>query len=99
MRPMLTRLQGVLESIQGNRATVVPEGSPGMAYEVLLPSYLADAWLGRGGSPDRGAVGRSVTVHTVEYLESQGQGASFVPRILGFASQPEREFFELLTSV
>lgn len=44
-------------------------------------------------------VGQSVQVHTLEYLESQGQGASFVPRVMGFASRPEREFFELLTSV
>jgi Holliday junction DNA helicase RuvA len=44
-------------------------------------------------------IGQSVEVHTLEYLESQGQGASFVPRVMGFASRPEREFFELLTSV
>ena len=41
----------------------------------------------------------AVELHTLEYLEGQGQGASFVPRVLGFASRAEREFFELLTSV
>ncbi len=97
---MLTRLTGILESIDGNAATIVPEGMPGLAYEVLLPAYLADAWLGRGGGGGGGVmVGQSVQVHTLEYLESQGQGASFVPRVMGFASRPEREFFELLTSV
>jgi Holliday junction DNA helicase RuvA len=97
---MLTRLRGVLESIEENRATVVPDGMPGLAYEVLLPAYLADAWLGRGGGGPAGAmIGRDVTLHTTEYLESQGQGASFVPRVLGFSSAAERAFFELLTSV
>jgi len=100
MADMLTRLQGLLESIEENRATVVPEGAPGTAYEVLLPAYLADAWLGRSGAgPSAAMVGQEVTLHTVQYLEAQGQGASFVPRLLGFASAPERAFFDLLMSV
>jgi len=100
MAAMLTRLRGTLESIEENRATLVPEGMPGIAYEVLLPAYLADAWLGRGGAGPAGAmIGQEVSIHTTEYLESQGQGASFVPRILGFASAAERSFFDLLTSV
>lgn len=61
------------------------------AREVLLPSYL----VARLGS----LVGHRVTLHTLEYLEGQGQGTSFVPRVLGFGSIQEREFFELLTSV
>lgn len=100
MAAMLTRLRGILESIEENRATVEPEGMPGLAYEVLLPAYLADAWLGRGSAGPSGAmIGREVTLHTTEYLEGQGQGASFVPRVLGFSSAAERAFFELLTSV
>ncbi len=100
MAAMLTRLRGTLESIEENRATLVPEGMPGVAYEVLLPAYLADAWLGRGSAGPAGAmIGREVSIHTTEYLEGQGQGASFVPRILGFASAAERSFFDLLTSV
>ncbi|MHC4128081.1 MAG: Holliday junction branch migration protein RuvA [Planctomycetota bacterium] len=44
-------------------------------------------------------VGHRVEFHTLHYLESQGQGSSFVPRLIGFGSTQERAFFELLTTV
>ncbi|MBC7772968.1 MAG: hypothetical protein H7210_10770 [Pyrinomonadaceae bacterium] len=40
-----------------------------------------------------------ITLYTMEYLEGQGQGTSFIPRLIGFASPAEREFFDLLTTV
>jgi Holliday junction DNA helicase RuvA len=40
-----------------------------------------------------------VTFHTLHYLESQGQGASYWPRLIGFACSDDREFFDLFTSV
>jgi Holliday junction DNA helicase RuvA len=43
--------------------------------------------------------GQRVEFHTLHYLESQGQGAAFVPRLIGFGTVEERAFFELLTSV
>lgn len=95
---MLSRITGVLESLESPPSTagvVVPEGQPGLGYEVLLPGYLADSLRIRleGGS----ALG--VTLFVLEYLESLNQGASFVPRLIGFGSAREREFFQLMTSV
>lgn len=66
------------------------EGS-GIARQVLLPGYLAERLEGQ--------VGRPVALHTHEYLEAQGQGTSFVPRLIGFSQPQERRFFELFTSV
>lgn len=43
--------------------------------------------------------GRSVCFHTLHLLEGQGQGSSFVPRLIGFASESDRAFFELFTTV
>ncbi len=45
------------------------------------------------------ALGREIEFHTLYYLEGQGQGTSFVPRLIGFASAEARAFFELLTTV
>lgn len=92
---MIVRLSGILESLDGNQAVVAPPSGdgPGLAYEVLLPAYLARRLA------EQGAIGRPVTFATLQYLEGQGQATSFVPRLLGFASAREREFFELFTTV
>lgn len=62
-----------------------------MAVEVLLPGFVARALSTR--------VGEVVTLHTLCYFESQGQGASFEPRLIGFLSPRDRRFFDLFTTV
>lgn len=74
----------------GNTATLAMGGGD-VAREVMVPAYLA-ATLG-------GQVGQVVTLVTMEYLEGQGQGTSFVPRLVGFRSAGERRFFEVFTTV
>lgn len=63
----------------------------GVAYEVLLPAILADELSARVGEP--------ITLHTIQYLEAQSQGSSYVPRLIGFPSREDRRFFELFTTV
>lgn len=87
---MITRLAGTLESLEGLEACVRLEGVS-VWYAVQVPAYLASLLSGR--------VGTAVEFHTLEYLESQGQGASYVPRLVGFASRRERRFYELLLTV
>lgn len=87
---VICRLSGTLESISGAAAVVEPPGG-GVAYQVLLPAYLARRLTDRTGEP--------ITLIILEYLESQNQGASFTPRLIGFASTHERDFFELFTTV
>ncbi len=101
---MVTRLSGTLEELNGNSA-VVALGTGGLAYEVLIPAYLAARLravhaLGTAGTGQTlAALCVPITLHTLEYLEGQGQGTSFIPRLIGFASPAEREFFELFTTV
>lgn len=94
---MITRISGTLESVDTLSAVIDVEGS-GLAYQVLIPAYLAERL--RDGVDASGAqIGRRVTLHTFQYFESQGQGSAFLPRLLGFASPHDRKFFELLTTV
>jgi Holliday junction DNA helicase RuvA len=62
-----------------------------MTIEVLVPA--ADSQ--RIGA----SIGTGAHFHTLLYLESQNQGMSFTPRLIGFASPQQREFFELFTTV
>lgn len=106
---MLARITGSLESLSGPGNTVAliaPDSHPDLAYEILIPAYLADRLSNTPGmsealraNPADTSERGTLTLHTLQYLESQNQGASFIPRLLGFASPREREFFELLTSV
>jgi Holliday junction DNA helicase RuvA len=87
---MIARVTGHLEGADELSALIRPEGS-GFVHEVLVPAHLAVTMGQR--------VGGQITLHTLEYLEPLNQGASFVPRLVGFASARDRRFFELLTSV
>ncbi len=71
-------------------ALIEPEGSA-TGYEVLLPAFL--------GPSLEDKIGQSVRLRTLHYLESQGQGSSFIPRLVGFCDDRERRFFELFTTV
>lgn len=91
---MLARISGTLDRIDGTTALIVlPGAKEGFetAYEVMLPAYLAE----RLGA----SVGSLVSLHTIQYLEQHAQGASFTPRIIGFASAEDRRFFALFTTV
>jgi Holliday junction DNA helicase RuvA len=89
---MLARITGVLDRIDGGAATIaVPIGAGVLAYEVLVSPALAESL-----AP---SVGGAVTLHTIEYFESLTQGASFTPRLLGFATPSDKRFFELLIKV
>jgi holliday junction DNA helicase RuvA len=60
-------------------------------YEVMLPGYCVAALADR--------IGTDVSLCTLEYLEGMPGGSSFVPRMVGFLSENEREFFTKFTSV
>jgi Holliday junction DNA helicase RuvA len=87
---MISRLTGKLESLEASAAHIASaDGS--FAREVLIPAYVAPSLAPK--------VGQTVTLITMEYLEGQGQGTSFIPRLLGFQSVRDRDFFELFTTV
>ena len=85
---MIASIEGELLSAEDGTALV--QVGP-MSYEVLVPAADVPALAGQ-----RGAIVRFVTLH---YLEGQGQGSSFWPRLIGFRSAEDRDFFELFTTV
>ena len=86
---MIARIEGTLEDVVDGVAEV--RVAEGVVYELLVPACDAGGLLMRQG--------RTVAFHTLHYLESQGQGSHFVPRLIGFSSREQRAFFELLTTV
>lgn len=85
---MLARLRGIIESVA--EGTVIVEVGP-MACELLVPTCDAERL--------QNSIGDDAEFHTFCYLEGQGQGASFLPRLIGFASPRDRDFFLLFTTV
>jgi Holliday junction DNA helicase RuvA len=86
---MIARITGLLEAIEGGSALV--RVGEGLTYQVLVPAYTA-ARLGA-------SVGRTVTLHTFHFIESQGQGMTMMPRLAGFTAAQDRRFYELFTTV
>ena len=85
---MISRIEGVLVDLSDGRAHI---RCGGLVYEVLVPA--AD----QGGLTME--VGASIELHTLHVLEGAAQGSSFRPRLIGFRSARDREFFELFTTV
>ncbi len=44
-------------------------------------------------------IGQQISLHTIEYLEGNPGHGRLIPRLIGFLSEAEREFFELFCSV
>jgi Holliday junction DNA helicase RuvA len=85
---MIARLEGKLVKLDTESA-LVQVGAVG--YEVLLPGYCINALSG--------SIGSSITLCTMEYYEGSLGGGNLIPRIVGFLSDGEREFFNKFISV
>jgi Holliday junction DNA helicase RuvA len=85
---MIARLTGQLELVGENRA-VVAAGA--IAYELLVAPVTADDL--------RPHVGRTVTLHTLEYFDGNPAYGQMVPRLVGFRTEMEKQFFVKYISV
>jgi Holliday junction DNA helicase RuvA len=87
---MLARVTGTLLDLPPDRALVAVDAQQHIVVELLLPGF-AQARLG-------GSIDKLVTLHTLVFLESINQGATFAPRVSGFLSADDKAFFELLVT-
>ena len=85
---MITKITGVLNRVldEGVRLQVGP-----LEYEVLTPEFVRRALQTR--------VGQEVTLHTSHYFDGNPMQGRVVPRLIGFASEAELDFFDLFCTV
>ncbi|HWB20094.1 MAG TPA: Holliday junction branch migration protein RuvA [Phycisphaerales bacterium] len=85
---MINQLEGMIEDVSEGRVLVK---CGAVTYELLIPASDEGELVTR--------IGQSAKFHTLHYLESQGQGATYLPRLIGFQTSADRGFFELFTTV
>src|SRR5262249_51751627 len=60
-------------------------------YEVLIPEFARRRLQGQ--------LEHEISLHTIEYLEGNAMQGRMTPRLIGFLTEPEREFFDLVCEV
>ena len=85
---MIAQIEGKLVKLDADYC-LVQVGPVG--YEVMLPSYCVNALSGE--------VGSDITLCTMEYYEGAPGGGNLIPRMVGFLSAGERDFFTKYISV
>ncbi len=85
---MITKITGQLVAL-GEEALTLKVGA--FEYEVLIPEFTRRQLQQQ--------IGREVSLHTIDYLEGNPAHGRVIPRLIGFLSEAEREFFELFCSV
>jgi len=85
---MITKITGTLNRVLDEevRLQVGP-----YEYQILVPEFVRRHVQTR--------VGEEITLHTSEYLDGNPMQGKVVPRLLGFSSEAELEFFELFCTV
>ncbi|HQU46661.1 MAG TPA: helix-hairpin-helix domain-containing protein [Pirellulales bacterium] len=85
---MITKITGQLLSIADDSLTLCIGA---FEYEVRIPEFTRRQL--------QGCIGQQVSLHTIDYLEGNPAHGRLTPRLIGFLSEIEREFFELICSV
>jgi len=85
---LITRITGRLNRLSDGEAYL--QAGP-FEHEILIPDFVR-----RQLQP---LTGEEVTLRTIEYLEGNPQKGRMTPRLIGFLSDAERDFFDLVCSV
>ena len=85
---MITKVRGMVNRVleEEVRLQVGP-----VEYQILLPDFVR--------RQIQHCVGQDITLHTNEYLEGNPMQGRLVPRLIGFLTDAELEFFELFCTV
>jgi Holliday junction DNA helicase RuvA len=85
---MITKITGQVAALHGDTLTLKIDA---FEYEVLIPEFTRRQL--------QSELNQTVSLHTIEYLEGNPMQGRMTPRLIGFLSEVEREFFELVCSV
>jgi len=85
---LITKITGQLIALGDDVLTL---GVGPFEYQVLIPEFTRRQ-LQR-------ELNQEISLHTVEYLEGNPMQGKLTPRLIGFLSEVEREFFDLVCSV
>lgn len=85
---MITKITGKLVSLFEER--IILEIPP-LELEVSVPEYTRRQL--------QGEIGKAVHLYTIAYIDGNQMQNRMIPRLLGFMTETEREFFELLCTV
>lgn len=85
---MITRITGIVNRVLDDEIRLQVGA---LEYQVLVPDFVRRELQTH--------TGEEVTLHTTEFLEGNQVGNRFVPRLIGFRTEAEQEFFELFCTV
>src|SRR5260370_21015445 len=85
---MITKITGYLSQVLDEEVRLQ---AGAFEYQVLVPDFVRRALQGR--------IGHEVTLHTSHFLDGNPMQGKVVPRLLGFTTETELEFFELFCTV
>jgi len=85
---LITKITGQLLALRDDALTL---GVGPMEYEVRIPEFTRRQL--------QLELNQEISLHTIEYLEGNPMQGRLTPRVIGFLTEVEREFFELFCSV
>lgn len=85
---MITRITGKLVRL-GEETARLEVGA--FEYELYIPEFVRRQL--------QSSLGNEISLKTIQYIEGNPQGSRLVPRLIGFLSEAEIEFFDLVCSV
>jgi Holliday junction DNA helicase RuvA len=85
---MITKITGVLTRVLDEEVRLQVGA---LEYQVLVPEFIRRRI--------QGSVGQELTLHTSHYFDGNPMQGRVVPRLIGFTSEAELDFFELFCTV
>jgi holliday junction DNA helicase RuvA len=85
---MITKITGCLRRVLDEEVRLQVGD---FEYQILVPEFVR--------RQIQNQVGQEITLHTSQYFEGNPMHGRMTPRLIGFISEPEIEFFELFCTV